>query len=645
MLFNAQLALYRAQVEAEIRLVEARVRTAITQTELQGQQLEGEETFIRARAQLWNAEAGLMGGFVGAMGQILGVGQAALQEQLDALRAILASLPAAIDPGEIRIGGGGGGGRGQQRADFDEQLRGIIRSGVPDAIRALMDLQDQMTDLAAEARRLGANSDLTAEALRVLGEQLRAQAQEVFLSLGERMAEMLGDEEALARFREMRYDLERAQMLLQIRMLEGMAEALGITQEQIDELLDLWGRLPEDLQRPVEQVFGSIEDALAALAPPIDDFTAQLQRIAEALAYLESAGKDSEDAAKQAADALGPLRDQLLLTFGDRLLSFLDRYYSNVEGYEEFRMELERIRFQLELANMQAQFAILKAMGLVTDAMAAQIEGLFDWIASHEPTFSGGGTSAQTPGQWAQQQAQQAAQSAEDLMRDREEFAERLRDIMESELPDAERRWRELQREIADLATEGQRLGFSMQEIAAAQAVLIRNFWRDVTQPIKDFYDSLNLSDLSPLTTAQQFAVAQQEAFATAAAAQGGDLQAIQDLPGVLQQYLTLAAQQFGTAGAGYAGIFAWVQQIAELFSGYVGQPITLPPPPAAGQNTAPGPVALPSPAASVAPNPGGNAAERRTNELLAEQNATLRALLRVGEDRLAEERRRNRAA
>lgn len=79
---------------------------------------------------------------------------------------------------------------------------------------------------------------------------------------------------------------------------------------------------------------------------------------------------------------------------------------------------------------------------------------------------------------------------------------------------------------------------------------------RNAIDALRESNENLLLSEVSPLSTADQFAEAERLYNETLAAAQGGDLQAIEDFASVRDQYLALAAAMYGTAGGGYQSIF-----------------------------------------------------------------------------------------
>ncbi len=80
---------------------------------------------------------------------------------------------------------------------------------------------------------------------------------------------------------------------------------------------------------------------------------------------------------------------------------------------------------------------------------------------------------------------------------------------------------------------------------------------------LRDFLESLGLSELSPLTPGERLAEAQAIYERTLAAAQGGDLDALANLPEAARQFLGEAQGFFGGVGA-YTDIFASVRAALE---------------------------------------------------------------------------------
>lgn len=199
-------------------------------------------------------------------------------------------------------------------------------------------------------------------------------------------------------------------------------------------------------------------------------------------------------------EQLRELGDSLFLSLADGLMQYVDN--------EEVKRALEDLRFQLEMHNYELQFQMIIGLGLLTEAQIATIQGLLDTIWED---YANGDLPFQQLPNVNQTQSNNTEQSA---------------------------------REAAEQA-----LRSALDRLANA------------IDSLNEYYRGMELSAVSPLTTSQQYQVAAQQYAQILAAAQGGDLAAIEQLAGAAQTYLELAAQMFGTSGAGYGAIFDAVQQ------------------------------------------------------------------------------------
>lgn len=205
---------------------------------------------------------------------------------------------------------------------------------------------------------------------------------------------------------------------------------------------------------------------------------------------------------------LRELGDTLYLSLADGLMQYVDN--------EETKRQLEDLRFQLEMHNYELQFQMIVGLGLLTEAQIATIQGLLDTI-------------------WE--------------------------DYANGDLPFQQVNVNQTQSNGSNAAEEARN-----QAEQALRSALDR--LRNAIEGLADYYRGMELSAASPLTTSQQYQVAAQQYAQTLAAAQGGDLAAIEGLAGAAQTYLDLAAQMFGTAGSGYGQIFDLVrQQIAGIIA------------------------------------------------------------------------------
>ena len=499
--------------------------------ELANQEIDLMASYLNAKAAGVKAEA-----------QIQQSSISVLDAYIAALRETIASIEAVVlpDPNSIRLPGAGGG-RRQQRESLEEELRGIIRDAMPDLARALADGRDEIARLEAEIARLGPDSELAAAALETLRENLGR-------DLRNEIEGILSDDTDTGRRRREITDYWNS-------VRRAVEDHLKATGEQLVSFFDI----TEAEARQLAEVTRQLLDGLGI---PYFDSQRRMREFDDLMRDLFESFQDGTLDATQLMIAIEGLGDEIYQT----LLSGMAQYIQDAGTRERVERQLREMEYDAKKAIWAAELEFYRLRGALTQEEYDFLAGVLRSLPEDLPIGDGGGGGGGFD-----------SSSGTDIMEERRRFEERLRDILELDLSPIEREYRQLQREIEELMAEGRRLGFSQAELMAAQQALIRDFWNGVTEPIRDFYDSLDLSDLSPLTDAQRFAEAQREAFSAVAAASSGDLEAIQSLPDVLRQYLETAGQNFGTAGGGYQDIFAWVREVLARFSTYQGGSVQIP--------------------------------------------------------------------
>lgn len=518
--------------------------------------------------------------------------------------------------------------RAAERSAYEDQLRAIADSALPDLVSQLKATRDQMDEVAAEAARLGVNADLSQAALAALNQQLGEQAQDAYLSLAERMAQAIGDEETLRDIAQLRWDLERAQMLLQIDMLEEM----GFLQaDQIERLRDLYGRLPTtapgngagdpptDVAGGVLSGFGIDFDALMGqvdllrnAASIVDALSGGIKIAIPGLVELRKKIEGMDDAARQFVG------DSLFLSFGDQLLSFVQRYYGDTKQGEQLRIALEQVRFQLELANLNAQFALLQSLGLLTDQQITLIQGALDFLndPANWPDFDlpdtrgDGGYSAPDPvddraaelerffealARWEQLGLSDARRELMDLREEFddlratairlgqsvsrvdaayqnaiEDFWDRTLAPYEDRAETAQDRLQQVRDHFAELIDLAGEYGGDLERILAAQQQAVSDLWDEILGPLRDYQSQLMGSALSAATPEERLLAAQADFQRLADAALAGDVNAIQQLPAAIQALLQEAQNYYGT-GAAYQALYSSIQSIIDQILGLGG--------------------------------------------------------------------------
>ena len=303
---------------------------------------------------------------------------------------------------------------------------------------------------------------------------------------------------------------------------------------QIDDMFDRSGGLAAGF-RDLRNRSAELAKQLKAAGIPSDQLAAELARLAE-----------QEEKARQQMGALA-VAD---------LFEKVASYMADGAEKEAFLKTAAEIRWQIELANMRMQLEFLHTQGFLVDdnynKLKKAIESLPD-LPNYTPPggSSGGGSSNQFD--------------------DAQGLIDSLRAMLRQDLPDVAQRFADLDAEFARIREQAAELnldrllgpGGGEQLISEAYAARVRALWEEILGPLSDFVDSLDLSELSPLTDAQQIALARAQAEATAAAAIGGDAEAAAAWLQQAQAYLQAASAE-GTATPFYAQAYAWVRQISE---------------------------------------------------------------------------------
>ena len=154
-----------------------------------------------------------------------------------------------------------------------------------------------------------------------------------------------------------------------------------------------------------------------------------------------------------------------------------------------------------------------------------------------------------------------AQRAAEQLEREREALIAQLERFEDLALSPAERELKRLNEQFDEMRENAERLGVSLDRVEAAYQIALEDFWERVLGPIRDFQESLNLSEFSPLTPEQRLEEAQSQFDDLARRALAGDFEAIQALPNAARQLLQEAQGMFAS-GQGFQDIFDLVNSI-----------------------------------------------------------------------------------
>jgi DNA-binding Xre family transcriptional regulator len=339
--------------------------------------------------------------------------------------------------------------------------------------------------------------------------------------------------------------------------------------------------------RAFRQMF---EALLPTLTP---EQVAQWLEAAQALGTLnrmlaEMAGEGG-GGAEDAAEALRALLDEVLsrsqevLSFAEQIAA-LDELFA---GYIARATELGASEEQLALIRAQHAREIEALMQAEAEAAAAReraAASLRDYLAVLEAEASGGVTALTTRMRQLQAQYQAHIERIEELAR-----ASGRAGASSAELALAHRWYAaQVQRVVSEMLAQAQNIisrlygsvraagagdvgtggswvggggGGEVGAIGAVQSAMEERYQREMQllDRIREFLESLDTSQLSPLTPAERLAAARRAYEDALARAQAGDLDALEQLPRLAQEYLGEARSFTGGVG-GYRQLFEQVQ-------------------------------------------------------------------------------------
>lgn len=229
------------------------------------------------------------------------------------------------------------------------------------------------------------------------------------------------------------------------------------------------------------------------------------------------------------------------------------------------QMKLERIKLQQDLAVLKARAAIVKGgAGLARQEMLVNVGSIRGRAALLEAEADI--TSAQF-GVWG------------NYLDGRVQFVEAEAGLYAAEIALLEKTLADLDALIKEVETTpiriggrggglGDVIGGAGRFGGGGRLITALERLISAVDKLREFQKSLAQDEqLTPYGVQQRFGMAQAQFQNVSAAAQQGKVWAIEMLPDVARQYLELASQMYGTAGAGYGGIFEQVNQILQAIS------------------------------------------------------------------------------
>ncbi len=352
---EAQLQFERETLTAEIALLKAELGIA-------GQSINIKKEMLRADQQITQAEQGLLRTKLKQL--------AAVDAALSAAQSILANLPALISDEEItraigRLGGGGGA-----RRAFEDRIREITTSLLPQFAQGLLELSRRYDELLEQARRYRRSEE---EILELRRREAQAMGQQIRDRISEFLTPNQGGTFGLSK------PQRQAQEIRQ--RFEEIREQTAALLEQENELALTREEILEAERRAMEKLGESVIDGLSL---PLEETRNRIGSLKDSLGFLWQQTLAGEMAFERFADIIAQAGDQAFLSLGDSILGFVDKYGIEIENMEAFRLKLERVRFELERANLVLQFELLREIGILTEEMIEFIAGALGEIMDLE---------------------------------------------------------------------------------------------------------------------------------------------------------------------------------------------------------------------------------------------------------------------
>ena len=383
---NARVAAWNAErtlLEANLRaqLLDHEARRAELALRLAGTEAAAAETSSRRAAllaQLQAQDLTLQG--AAAVQNAVGASAAALaviDQQIAALRGVLANLPAAITPEELAnrpLGGGFGGGRQrrEQREAFQFQLESLrlTAGGASDLAISLRERARELRQEADALRRLGIAEDLIQEWLEL---QQQIERADVLEGIRDQLRELGGSEvsrriEAITSA----YAAQREQLELLGATDRELAEATALYRAELEALAEA--------QAAQRQVYADLADGVSPWQRQMLDLQEQFAQWEQDTRDLVAATDGSGASVAALAAALGELEAQQEAAtnalFGD-LLRSLDQAGVEIPGFAEQMIGLEfaMLRANVAAAALEDGFAdYLSRTGTTLDELLANID-------------------------------------------------------------------------------------------------------------------------------------------------------------------------------------------------------------------------------------------------------------------------------
>jgi DNA-binding Xre family transcriptional regulator len=467
---------------------------------------------------------------------------------------------------------------------------GVRVLGGPETLGALVDLVEEMRmvgeSLVEAYSRIAASTRLLDEALQLSGVSLDM-TREQFVRFATEIADAAGGIERATRlwgdYFDMFYSAEE-------RAAAALARAQAAAGRELGDIgLELGDFSGAEGMRAFRQMF---EALLPTLTP---EQVAQWLEAAQALGTLHRMLAEMAGGGDDAAEALRALLDEVLgrsqevMSIAEQIAA-LDELFSD---YIARATELGATEEQLALIRAQHARELAELLRAEEEAAAAReraAASLRDYLAVLEAEASGGVTALTSRMRQLQSQYQAHIERIEELAR-----ASGRAGASTAELAMAHRWYAvQVQRVVAEMLAQAQSIiarlygsssaagagggagGGEVGAIGAVQSAMEDRYQREMQllDRIREFLESLDTSQLSPLTPAERLSAARRAYEEALAAAQAGDLDALERLPRLAQEYLSEARSYTGGVG-GYRQLFEQVQAALRSLAsrGALGEP------------------------------------------------------------------------
>lgn len=470
-------------------------------------------------------------------------------------------------------GRGGIGGRGAGGGSDRDSVRDFIKDkefelslvGLTEYQKALKELDRQYDDLIKQA---GKDKKLKEDLLALKEKELRLLEQEQKKSTTEKFREFLGLVTPFDKVRKTSADLIKeiqASPFGDARKAAMIGRVLAETEKQLDRLakevaVGLFGSMISDMEK-----FGATEEQLAEARKmqALLEHEMRLANYALTIAQLEAEGRLAPEVIakfKEMYDFFAGI-DPTLFIGGDGVSpgpeegSGVSSYSSLADQSNELYDILNSVRDTLAEWSRSALSEVLSRAHELTDSFAELMKDV-DKIKSLGPAWD------------YTIEAQEAYEKlVDDFINDTLSEFEDVTEGLEGELLTIGTRFTDINAALVHLGASQE----DLQRAEEARLSAINAALDQYLAPIREFRESMQIGDLSTLTSEEQFLSAQEKFREMLEQIQGGDLSQIGDVVPLAQQYAQLLQSYTGGEGLrfGLSEIENALLSIEELVPGF----------------------------------------------------------------------------